>query len=45
MQTIDEKIDCIGSGKPCRYWKKVRKKKSLGTSALECRKHCHWLCM
>jgi len=32
MQTIDKKIDCIGSRKTCRYWKKGRKKKNLGTS-------------
>jgi len=33
MQTIGKKIDCIGSRKTYRYWKKGRKKKNLGTSA------------
>jgi len=28
MQTIDKKIDCIGSRKTYRYWKKDRKKKT-----------------
>jgi len=28
MQTIDQKINCIGSRKTCRYWK------NLGTSDL-----------
>ena len=35
MQTIDKKIDCIGSRKMLRYWKKGHKKKNLGTSALD----------
>jgi len=46
MQTIDKKIDCIGSRKTCRYWKKGRKKKNLGTSALENSsfQHCISIC-
>jgi len=35
MQTIDKKIDCIGSRETCRYWKKGHKKKNLGTSGLD----------
>jgi len=34
MQTIDKKIDCIGSRKTCRCWKKRRKNKNVGTSAI-----------
>jgi len=34
MQTIDKKIDCIGSRKTFKYWKKGRKKKNLGTSGI-----------
>jgi len=34
MQMIDKKIYHVGSCKTCRYWKKGRKKKNLGTSAL-----------
>ena len=28
MQTVDEKIDCIGSRQTCKYWKKGGKKKT-----------------
>jgi len=34
MQTIDKKIDCVGTRKTFRYWKKGRKKKNLATSGL-----------
>jgi len=34
MQTIDKKIDCVGSRRTRRYWKKGRRKKNLGTSVL-----------
>ena len=36
MQTIDKKIDCIGSHEMCRYWK-MGFKKNLGSHALEVR--------
>jgi len=35
MQTIDTEIDGIEARKTCRYWKKARTKKYLGTSGLD----------